>query len=191
MTLPYWDYFLSIESDLIASSRYVEFSKENFSTFSIEFARIIMAACSEIDTVMKETCKKIDPSKPRENINNYFEIIIPRFPAFTKSVVEIPKYELSFTPWENLTRGKGPEWWKEGYNAIKHDRTHSFSKANLKNAFLSVAALLVGILYFYEAAYKQKKPLIDAFNAPKLFKIRGAKKEMYISGDYLWVYELL
>ena len=38
----HFNYYLAVESDLINTFRYVECSKSNDNTFSVEFARIIM-----------------------------------------------------------------------------------------------------------------------------------------------------
>jgi len=60
MSLPHWEYFLSIETDLTQGMRYVEFAPENYATFSVEFARIIVAASAEFDAVAKALCNAID-----------------------------------------------------------------------------------------------------------------------------------
>jgi len=40
----HWNYFFAIEDDLATLSRYVEFHEDNFTTYSIEIARILMTA---------------------------------------------------------------------------------------------------------------------------------------------------
>ena len=80
MSLEYWEYFLAIESDLENCCRYVEFSSDNYGTYSIEFARIIMAASAEFDTLAKNLCQAIleRKLKPNEdNINKYNQIMYP------------------------------------------------------------------------------------------------------------------
>src|SRR5438045_939603 len=74
----YWEYFLALDSDLETVARYVEFDPANYKTFSIEFVRLILAACSEIDTVAKLLCESIDATKPRSNINNYRSTILSK-----------------------------------------------------------------------------------------------------------------
>ena len=39
----YWQHFLALESDFGATSRYVEFSKQNFAAFSIEYVKLLLA----------------------------------------------------------------------------------------------------------------------------------------------------
>ena len=44
----YWQFFIALESDLHATTRYVEYSEDNFETYSVDFAQIILGACSEV-----------------------------------------------------------------------------------------------------------------------------------------------
>jgi hypothetical protein len=170
MNLPYWDYFLSIESDLEQCGRFVEFSEQNFNTYSIQFARIIMAASSEFDNVAKALCKTISPSESALSINEYYPIIQKKYPKFFECEVHLYRYNLCFKPWEGWTAEGGPEWWSKGYNKIKHNRDDHFSQANLKNAIVSTAGLLVGIVYYYNSSYDEC-PAIKINLAPRLFDI--------------------
>ena len=40
----HWNYFVALEHDLEAASRYVEFCERNFDVFSIELAHLLFAA---------------------------------------------------------------------------------------------------------------------------------------------------
>jgi len=53
----HWNYFLALERDLEIVARYVEFTKPNFKTFSIELAHLLFAAASEVDVVAKLLCE--------------------------------------------------------------------------------------------------------------------------------------
>ncbi len=86
----YWDYYLSLENDLLKTKRFVDFSQEsNLKVNSIEFARIILSSCAEIDMVCKELCKKLN--KPKcNNIKNYRETILAynsNFNIFNRKVI--------------------------------------------------------------------------------------------------------
>ena len=48
-----WDYFLSIEEDFIRTIPFVEPREGNFDTYSTQYAKILLAAASETDTVLK------------------------------------------------------------------------------------------------------------------------------------------
>jgi hypothetical protein len=168
MTLPHWEYFLSIEADLERCSRFVEFSPNNYKTNSIEFARIIMAAASEFDTVAKLLCSCIDPSQTPNSINFYHPIIISKYPRFVEFEILMSRYKLTFIPWNNWQVGNSPNWWSKGYNKIKHERDQYFHEANLENAILATCGLLAGILYYYDSKLGGITPMIDLFQSPKL-----------------------
>ncbi len=166
--IPNLEYYKSIEQDLVNCTRYVEFHPGNFDTYSIEFARIIMASSSEIDTVFKQICRLIDPNSNPETILKYYPIVISRYPKFPTIEMEIPKYNISFKPWDNWSSNSSPTWW-QGYNKIKHERNLNFEKANLSNAFNSVGALLSILLYFgIEKCGGYQNFQISAFDAPTL-----------------------
>lgn len=168
MSYPHWEYFLSIEDDLTQCVRYVEFAPDNYDTYSVEFARVIVAAASEFDGVAKELCKSIELSKSPRSINSYRPIIIGKYPKFVDHVIHIPRFKLQTQPWKDWQQGNSPEWWSS-YNLIKHHRDMNFQNANLKNAIDATAGLLVGIIYLYNDSYG-KFPLIEHSAAPKLLE---------------------
>lgn len=148
----HWNYFLAIESDFEKISRYVEFTKANNDAFSIEFARIIMSSTQEIDSIMKILCKLVDPHSDPQNINSYKQTIKTHLPDFIHEEVQIPRFGMRSKPWidwNDETEDNNPIWWKAN-NKIKHDRTENFEKANLKNAYNAVGALLITTLYYYK-----------------------------------------
>lgn len=59
-TYRYWQHFLALEADFAVTSRYVEFSQQNFATFSIEYAKLLLAIGSEVDVLCKIICEKLD-----------------------------------------------------------------------------------------------------------------------------------
>lgn len=146
---PYWQFFVSLESALGATTNFVEFSNDNYETYSIEFARIILSAGSEIDVVSKVLCDTIQPGNNAGNINDYRLILHSNFRLLHDLEILIPRYNLRFKPWESWNRGSNPDWWRF-YNDIKHERNNFYSQANLKNSILSVAGLFCLVLYLYK-----------------------------------------
>jgi hypothetical protein len=145
----HWNYFLALEKDFELLSRYIEFSEENNNTFSIELARIIMSASQEVDVIMKGICGIFGKNKA-DNINQYKEVIKENLSDLVNEEVFISRFGMRSTPWLNWnTEEENPLWWKAN-NKIKHQRTDHFKKANLKNAFNALGALLIVNLYFYK-----------------------------------------
>src|SRR5258708_1640840 len=130
MSHPHWQYFIAIESDLDKTCRYVELATDNFLTYSIEFARILLSASSEIDVIAKLVCQQADPNGTYKTIDDYRIGILSRYPKFASFEVAIPRYGLVRKPWQDWDTGRNPSWWKS-YNNVKHERDKFFREANL------------------------------------------------------------
>jgi hypothetical protein len=168
MSLPHWEYFLAIESDLEKCSRFIEFCQDNYQAYSLEFARIIMASSSEVDTVIKLLCKSINPKEKPDKICHYFPILSSKYSNFTLFEINIPRFKILLHPWRGWSGSQSPDWWSKAYNKIKHKRDEFFKEANLINTLNAVAGLLCVILYFYKECF-DKTDGIDNRYAPKLF----------------------
>lgn len=164
-TPKHWNYFLSIEDDVVQMSRYLEPTEHNFDAYSVELARILFAAASEVDVVSKRLCVKVNQESEASNITGYKKEILNACPDIVAAVVEIPRYGLTLTPWDPWKGKDNPLWWK-AYNNVKHHRDTHFEEASLKNALNAVAGLFVLLLYFYddEALRGQLNP------DPRLFR---------------------
>jgi hypothetical protein len=106
----HWNYFLALEKDLEALSRYIEFCEGNFATFSIELAHLLFAASSEVDVVAKLLCECVEPAAPRANIDNYKTVLLRALPDLPHTKVFVPRYGLWFEPWVNWAGHTNPEW---------------------------------------------------------------------------------
>src|SRR5690606_13046752 len=117
-------------------------------TYSIEIARIFMAACSEVDVVLKQLSKNFNPMSEASNINAYFLEVAAKSKDFFSFSVLLPRFGLTLRPWEGWKQAQPPFWWQD-HNKVKHHRHDHFNKANLKNCLNAMAGLYVTVLYFY------------------------------------------
>lgn len=163
--LIHWNFFLAMEEDLERLSRYIDFSG-NDDAFSIEIARSFLGSCSEIDVVLKQLCKSVNPNSTASTINAYLEEILGAFPRFQSFEVTIPRLGLTLHPWEDWAKDSPPFWWQD-HNKVKHHRHDHFEKANLKNCINSIAALYVAVLYLY----RPQANAGDLLQLPKLFNV--------------------
>jgi hypothetical protein len=146
----HWNYFLSVEADLERLSRFVEFDERNYECFSVEIARILIAAAAEADVVCKQICRNLNPASSANNINNYRDEIVQAYPVVPCFEVLSPRYGLRLKPWDNWSDSHGvPVWWT-AYNKIKHHRDTEYHRASLKNVLNAVAGLFVVCLYLYK-----------------------------------------
>ena len=148
-TYRYWQHFLALEADFAATSRYVEFSKENFGTYSVEYAKLILAIGSEVDVLCKIICEKFDNAAPRKNINDYRNCIAAHSEIATEEVL-IRRYSLDFRPWDAWLQSKNPTWWNS-YNNVKHKRDAHYHEANLENCAEAISGLFVVVIYCHKA----------------------------------------
>jgi len=187
MSYPYWQYFVALESDLEATTRYVECCEENYNTYSVAYAQIILSAGSEVDVVSKLLCNKVQSTSKAENINDYRNILHSEYKDLHKLKVLIPRYELDFTPWNSWVSDKNPDWWTL-YNKIKHQRHDYYKQANLKNALLSVSGLFCLVLYFYHVELRandlQPWPKLLTINPDWNSRIHNDRRPGYILPEF-------
>lgn len=144
----HWNYFLALERDMEQVARYIEFREPNFTAFSIELARLLFGAASEVDVIAKLLCEELAPDAPRGNIEQYRTALLPHLTDLPSTDVFIPRYGLSFKPWLNWGGGHSPDWWRS-YNKVKHERDSYFEQATLQNALNALGALLVLTFHYY------------------------------------------
>lgn len=139
----HWNYFFCIKDDVLALSRWMEFSRDNEAVYSIELARLLMTASAECDVVAKALCLAIEPDTPLPGIGAYRECIQRSIPDISSAVVEIPRFGKTLHPWSSWRSAEHPPLWWTANNKVKHHRGEHFNQANLKNVLNSVAGLLV------------------------------------------------
>ena len=74
----HWQYFLSVEADLERLSRFIEFHEDNYSCYSIENVRILLAAAAEVEIVCKQICQALAPTSQPGTIKDYYKGIIKK-----------------------------------------------------------------------------------------------------------------
>jgi hypothetical protein len=135
-----------LEDDLLQLSRWIEFSADNETVYSIELARLLMTAAAEVDVVAKALCKAIDRERNASSINVYQSVLLQAVPMLPQAQVEMPRFGMLFQPWSNWAEPTTPPDWWQGNNKVKHHRAEHFRQANLKNVLNAIAALLVLLL---------------------------------------------
>lgn len=192
----YWNYFLELEQQLLDIRRYVDFNSKNNNTFSMEFLKLLQAACSEIDVVAKIIDGYAYSDFDGGTIAKWGYYLQLLFPDLNKKTV-IFNDDYSIQPWgkwelikvvrtdkngKQITthklkdKFKHPQWWTAN-NKSKHERTSpynnsniNYNRANLKNVVNAFAALYIIETLFYNYICNQEK--IDIKITPsKLFSL--------------------
>lgn len=184
--LPHWNYFRVLEQDLESCFRYVTPVTSHFSVHSDEFGKLILVACSEVENALHSLVKHIDPQAKCNNLGELRSAVLKNFPHFTLAQVEAARYGLIVKPWENW-ESQPPDWWKNGYNKIKHDRAGNPEAATLERALNSVAGLEVVLLYLYR--HKHGVGTFPIENSPHLLDL--VPEEGGMEGAFIgWSWEL-
>lgn len=141
----HWKYFLALDEDFSQLSRFIEPCEENLTSYSLELARLVMAATQECDVVLKELCKM----SGREGLRNeqqYREHLTCAIPTLSNVKIICPRYQLEFVPFESWSENETPSWWSAN-NKVKHQRATHYDHANMKHAMSSISGLLVANLF--------------------------------------------
>ena len=147
----HWSFFIALEQDVEVLTRYIEPIQANENTYSLELCRILFAAASECEVVLKELAKQFVPSTNNYNIERLREVITKNIPEFTAEKIFVRRYGLELDPWKNWRSDATPDWWR-GYNLVKHERVSHYDQGNLQNALNAVAALEIAVVFFYYRA---------------------------------------
>ena len=150
-----WPFYLRLENAFIDSLNYVEFATDNYFTYSIEFERLLLSICSEVDVLCKLLCKEIDPSQCPSGFFKGIPILCG-FGDFVSSKVRFERVAFEVSPFIGMTPQDSPRWWK-AYNDVKHNRTdnENYKKGNLENVFMALSALYLLNRYYCKTISKQ------------------------------------
>lgn len=172
-----WNYYLSLEDDLAATSRYIEpAGQEN--TFSFEFSKLLVLACTEIESVLKRICYIIAGHHVEGDIGAYKQTILSIYPKITKATVIVSRLGKNIIPFSGWGSGR-LQWW-DAYQQVKHNRGEFFSQATYLNSVSAISALYILIFYLAEISGLSKKKLdshyIDSDYSYGKLIVSGSKK---------------
>ncbi len=188
MTPKRWSFVQSLQEDLLATSRYVEFHEANQATFSVAFDKIILAAGSEINSIFEDL---VPTEKGNLTISKAKAQILQKMPLITSTQAQLVKVDFPvLKPWENWGEAN-PSWWCKGYNKLKHDRSNHYRDATLEYALLSVAGLLILSLHAHRLI-TGADATINAFAGPHIFEISNSAtvSDGWGKGGILWGYDI-
>ena len=202
----YWNYYLTLESDLIKTQRYVTIDEDNYSAFSVEYAKQYQTICSEIDVICKDYCRFLDSDTKVKNIMGYASVILEKKPdLISRTVIVKTAASVSLAPWMDWKTDKqdpfdgcsvannSPLWWMY-YNKVKHNRTGSdsenkefFKFANQGNTLNSLAGLFMLVMYYYkDLALSEDPNNVTIPNRPSnLFEIKNWEKHFIFFNEDL------
>ncbi len=146
----------ALEDDLTATFRYVEPVRDNLSTYSIEFMRLLQSACAGIESTFSlwysyATREGAETELRRKsvgerNLPDYFPLLERLAIETDQDLILLRDPSEPVCPFLDWREPKTvPGWWT-AHNKTKHqlDRTW-FKQANLRNAINAVGGLYLAL----------------------------------------------
>lgn len=141
--------------------KYISPVQKNMETFGNELRNIIILACTEVESLWKDTLLSNNYANKKLTTKDYVKLL---------SILKLNEYKIKFnfypdieevspfSNWNTKSPTQSLSWYSD-YNAIKHDRLNEFSKATLKNAIESVSAVVIMLIakYGYTNIYWKTK----------------------------------
>ena len=138
------DFFYSLVDNFENTTRYVTLADDNQSTYSIEFLRLLLDTCSEIDDLAKLYCEGKSPGSlgKQPTINEWRSVILQVNSHFPRTRISVAgrKAIVPWEPWGRTPEPENPAFWK-AYNNVKHNRSDHFRDANLENVVNALCGL--------------------------------------------------
>jgi len=170
----FWQTYLNLEKELLQVAKYIFITDEityyknnqiasrnyeqQLNVFSPHIADLLIRTCVEIEAISKELYFELGGTKDRGATDLYFDTdclgLINQKCKINNKVVMItsPLFHfknsdnLSIRPLKNAHKRQGAKW-AVAYQAVKHDRYISFSKATVKNLLHAIGALYLLNIY--------------------------------------------
>ena len=161
----YWPVYKNLEEETLQLAKYIYFSDDQISIYSMYIADLITRVVIEIESISKELYRinggtKVFDDSGKERylffdsdcinyLNNIWkicdrEIIVSSiYFYFEEDSNKIIK------PLKNAFRsGKRSSKWNKAYQAIKHDRRNNLKKGNIENLIQALGALYILNIYY-------------------------------------------
>ncbi len=153
----YWRYYLALEEHVQKIEKYVDFTEDNYNTYSVEFISCLIEIGSEVDVVMKNICGF--SGTERKNMSDYATYILGEYQDIKTQEIRVRGMVIKpFEKWTTDMPADSLEWWN-AYNGVKHGRNINYQLANLKNVIYSLAGLFLLEMYrIKELAVSEDEP---------------------------------
>ncbi len=179
VTWVYWNHFLYLEELLSSSEKHVSFVDNNFSTTSVTFMHIILAACADIECILKEALLL----QAADGIKEIGQKLKGEHNEFCEIKILVPALKSEKQPWIALKNKEKavPSWWLS-YNDIKHNKnSEPYRGASLEHAISALAGLFSVNLAYYSK--KVGKDFSQDISLPKFFNYPGLEANYRVTDD--------
>lgn len=164
----YWPVYKNLEREFLQLADYIHFSDDQVNVYSMHIADLIVRCAIEIEAISKELYSQLGGNMSPVNKNGfprnlYFDadcigLLEDKWHLSKKQISVIAhnfyfdeqKYKVLTPLYKANIKGASGSEWKQAYQAIKHDRKNSLSRATIHNLLYIMGALYILNLYYKE-----------------------------------------
>jgi hypothetical protein len=150
------DWYIEAENMLVGFLKYVPYCEEHKEVWSPKLVVILQETCSQLDSLWRWEAENVHGKKGQIDITEYFElygeVMASRWVIFWS---DEPRKINPFAAWQSAddfsktnSNNYPLDWWKEGYQKIKHNRLENYRCATLESVVESLAGLFLAIIRF-------------------------------------------
>lgn len=146
------DWYTDAESMLVDFLEYVPYCDSHKGVWSPKLVTILQETCSQVDSLWRWEAVHIHKRGDSVDIKDYFELFGPALAIrWVICWADEPRQIAPFAKWQEAGEFKKEEytpleWWKDGYQKIKHNRLENRTCATLEHTANALAALFLAIV---------------------------------------------
>jgi len=167
----YWSVYKNLEKEVLVLANQIHFDDIQLKVYSVKIAELLIRCSVEIESIAKDLFLANGGTMPTGR-DLYFDTdcmeLLENKWLISKKQVLVSAQNFYFTNTSNRIitplnksnkRGTSGSDWKKAYQAVKHNRTFSLSKGNIKNLIRAMGALYLLNIYFKADKFDLKKDL--------------------------------
>lgn len=165
----YWAVYKNLEKELIELSNQIHFDDKQLSVYSVKISDLLIRSSVEIESLAKDLFLANGGVMPTgrdlyfdtdcmEHLENTWSLSKKQVIVSAQNFYFIKTENQILTPlYKANKRGASGSDWKKAYQAVKHNRTLSLSKGNIKHLIRAMAALYMLNIYFKDDEFHLQK----------------------------------
>jgi len=141
------DWYIEAEKMLANFLEYVPYCDTHKEVWSPKLVIVLQETCSQLDSLWRWEAINVRGKNDRVDIADYFELygakMAPRWVVFW---ADKPEKVQPFTEWQGIQNYRPLDWWKDGYQKVKHNRLENRTCASLNRTVEALAGLFLAIV---------------------------------------------
>lgn len=164
----YWPVYKNLEEETIELTKYIQFTDDQLSVYSMHIADLLVRCAMEIEALSKELYWKNGGTKVYDDTGAerqlYFDTdcleYLNNIWHLSEKQVLVSSARFNFQEAENRilkpmhkAHKRSGAKWNKAYQAVKHDRKNCLKDGNIKNLLSAMAALYVLNIYYIDETF--------------------------------------